>query len=168
MDARGQIRNHEDLTPAARAGEYKQGQARDGKGASQRGNYSEGAKDCLPNAVRETFKESGDAIPQTYPTPQCFDAECTMLVGKEYNGKNLHAEKLGQTLQRVHRVTGQLNPDWVEWLMGFPPHWTEIDEKAPIMSSCQELLNESPTEQTDSDVLEMQSCRRLPKSSLEE
>ena len=21
---------------------------------------------------------------------------------------------------------GQLNPDWVEWLMGFPPEWTDI------------------------------------------
>ena len=21
---------------------------------------------------------------------------------------------------------GQLNPDWVEWLMGFPPGWTEV------------------------------------------
>lgn len=26
----------------------------------------------------------------------------------------------------------QLNPDWVEWLMGFPPGWTDIDVDAEI------------------------------------
>jgi hypothetical protein len=25
-------------------------------------------------------------------------------------------------------VGGQLNPDWVEWLMGFPVGWTDIGE----------------------------------------
>jgi len=25
------------------------------------------------------------------------------------------------------KVTGQLNPNWVEWLMGFPVGWTELD-----------------------------------------
>ncbi len=24
-------------------------------------------------------------------------------------------------------VTGQLNPTWVEWLMGFPPGWTDLE-----------------------------------------
>lgn len=24
-------------------------------------------------------------------------------------------------------VAGQLNPTWVEWLMGFPPGWTELN-----------------------------------------
>lgn len=24
------------------------------------------------------------------------------------------------------QIGGQLNPDWVEWLMGFPPFWTAI------------------------------------------
>lgn len=25
------------------------------------------------------------------------------------------------------RTNGQLNPEWVEWLMGFPPGWTDCD-----------------------------------------
>jgi hypothetical protein len=25
---------------------------------------------------------------------------------------------------------GQLNPTWVEWLMGFPPGWTDLDASA--------------------------------------
>lgn len=24
-------------------------------------------------------------------------------------------------------VAGQLNPTWVEWLMGFPPGWTDLN-----------------------------------------
>jgi hypothetical protein len=27
----------------------------------------------------------------------------------------------------VNVVTGQLNPTWVEWLMGFPAGWTEVE-----------------------------------------
>jgi len=27
--------------------------------------------------------------------------------------------------------TGQLNPQWVEWLMGFPLGWTDIDNDSP-------------------------------------
>ena len=29
-------------------------------------------------------------------------------------------------------VSGQLNPTWVEWLMGFPPDWTDLrDSETP-------------------------------------
>ena len=27
-------------------------------------------------------------------------------------------------------VNGQLNPTWVEWLMGFPPGWTDLEPSA--------------------------------------
>ncbi|MDK2600241.1 hypothetical protein QO179_20065 [Bacillus stercoris] len=29
---------------------------------------------------------------------------------------------------RGERVGGQLNPTWVEWLMGFPTGWTELKD----------------------------------------
>ena len=89
----------------------------------------------LPEAVR------------MFPTPTRFDAECGDLKGKEYNGQSRHAMKLIQAAKlyttpcasdaqgtsggnnsRSLRtdVGGQLNPTWVEWLMGFPLGWTDL------------------------------------------
>ena len=86
-----------------------------------------------------------------FPTPTRFDTECGDLKGKEYNGQSRHAMKLiqaaklwptplaqagkgpgnskkkqgGPNLQTA--VGGQLNPTWVEWLMGFPAGWTDLE-----------------------------------------
>ena len=46
-----------------------------------------------------------------YATPCAGDAQGTNGGG---NGRSLRTD-----------VGGQLNPEWVEWLMGFPPGWTE-------------------------------------------
>jgi hypothetical protein len=48
------------------------------------------------------------------PTPNTVDAK-----GGTRNGP-------GQT-QLCHLVGGRLNPQWVEWLMGFPIGWTDCD-----------------------------------------
>jgi len=42
-----------------------------------------------------------------------------------------HAEASFELTDAVGQAgdTGQLNPTWVEWLMGFPPGWLEIDSK---------------------------------------
>ena len=50
-----------------------------------------------------------------WPTPQASD------------WKRAHAysaEERGHSPQLRHVLTGQLNPTWVEWLMGFPLGWT--------------------------------------------
>lgn len=86
-----------------------------------------------------------------FPTPTRFDAECGDLKGKEHNGQSRHAMKLiqaakmfptptsrcgtgaSQTATRrggpdlQTEVGGQLNQTWVEWLMGFPLGWTDLD-----------------------------------------
>jgi len=49
------------------------------------------------------------------PTPH---ANCGNGIGEHGTG--------GQNLQTA--VGGQLNPDWVCWLMGFPVGWTDIGE----------------------------------------
>jgi hypothetical protein len=50
---------------------------------------------------------------EMFPTPNTVDAK-----GGTRNGE-------GQT-QLCHTVGGQLNPTWVELLMGFPPGWTDV------------------------------------------
>lgn len=41
----------------------------------------------------------------------------------------------------VNVVTGSLNPLWVEWLMGFPQGWTDLEDSAT--PSCPKSLNGS-------------------------
>lgn len=45
------------------------------------------------------------------------------------------ADSIGSTGDANHRslrtdVSGQLNPEWVEWLMGFPSGWSELEPSA--------------------------------------
>ncbi len=35
-------------------------------------------------------------------------------------------QKLGKQIGLTMQVGGQLNPQWVEWLMGYPPEWTAL------------------------------------------
>jgi hypothetical protein len=46
----------------------------------------------------------------------------------------------------VNVVEGSLNPDWVEWLMGYPPGWTDISPENPPSPAS---LPASPTEPPD-------------------
>lgn len=39
---------------------------------------------------------------------------------------------------------GQLNPDWVDWLMGFPVGWTDIDKDVKIPSHPEGWWPEEP------------------------
>jgi hypothetical protein len=41
------------------------------------------------------------------------------------NDQVAHQELFGLQVSGV-KSNGQLNPDWVEWMMGFPVGWTEI------------------------------------------
>ena len=51
-----------------------------------------------------------------YPTPH---ANCSTGAGSGPNKQG------GENLQTA--VGGQLNPQWVEWLMGFPVGWTDCE-----------------------------------------
>lgn len=106
------------------------------------------------SATQRTKRYKQGGLPLTmavnmFPTPTRFDATCGDLPGKEFTGTR-HAMKLIQAAKmwptpiatdwknrgckdyRKNRefqlqtaVGGQLNPDWVEWMMGFPLGWTE-------------------------------------------
>ena len=106
------------------------------------------------SANREFYRNSRgepnlSGMVKMFPTPTRFDATCGDLPGKEFTG-TLHAMKMIQAAKmwptpiatdwknrgckdyRKNRefqlqtaVGGQLNPDWVEWLQGFPIGWTE-------------------------------------------
>lgn len=83
-----------------------------------------------------------DVAVMMYPTPTTGAGLC----GGTGNFQQLKKlEKAGQITEEERRNMsqgngGQLNPDWVEWLMGFPVGWTSLQS--------QESQPEFPTEQT--------------------
>ena len=61
------------------------------------------------------------------PTPAAQDAKNSTLPPSQAGRDTLPGQMIRDGRQ------GQLNPNWVEWLMGFPPGWTDVDTDAGIM-----------------------------------
>jgi hypothetical protein len=52
----------------------------------------------------------------------------TVLAGDSHTAApNQNTQSLGRHIRRLDG-TGGLNPAWVEWLMGFPPGWTDLKD----------------------------------------
>ena len=85
------------------------------------------------NVPRGTLMEraaSGRALPlssqvalKSWPTPTASDH-------RDRGGPSTPAvqrrEQIGKSIELSMRVDGALNPDWVEWLMGWPIGWTDL------------------------------------------
>jgi hypothetical protein len=77
---------------------------------------------------------SGDGLAtavKMWPTPQAQDAK--------HSGKNTENRiNQGRQLQLAHTagIGGKLNPTWVEWLMGWPPGWTDLKPLETDKSHC--------------------------------
>jgi hypothetical protein len=69
----------------------------------------------------------GGAV-RLFPTPQARDYRSGDDPAGTVNGKMqfmlTHAAKLSDP--EATSTGGQLNPEWVEWLMGFPIGWTDL------------------------------------------
>ena len=89
---------------------------RDYKGANSAAHIAKGGRahmGQLPNAVAH----GGTQTRQIYSTPTS-----TMSNRSEAFKKG----RLPQPQEVAKREGGQLNPDWVEWLMGWPRNWTTL------------------------------------------
>ena len=61
-----------------------------------------------------------------WPTPRSADA----LRGPDYGATENHqggGNLLGAVKSQRENSSGSLNPQWVEWLMGFPVGWTDLE-----------------------------------------
>ena len=72
-------------------------------------------------------KNSGDGLAtavQKYPAPVASDH-------RNHGGPSTPAIQrrmsIGKSIELSMTVDGALNPQWVEWLMGWPPEWTALE-----------------------------------------
>lgn len=73
--------------------------------------------------------KSGDGLAtavRMVPTPTCNDARNSTLPPSQVDHDNLP----GYLLRSGEEAGGQLNPTWVEWLMGWPLGWTDLNALA--------------------------------------
>ena len=93
-------------------------------------NDAKKGANCDPNNTQNGL---AGAV-QIWPTP-------TAHMAKETNAPS---EALRNEPSMASRVGGQLNPTWVEWLMGWPLGWTDLKPLAMDKSHCvQQQLGES-------------------------
>jgi len=82
----------------------------------------------LRNLAQKGYKSKLEQAVQLWPTPRAAQAEArnhTVYAresGKPQNLENRIAQRDPLT------IGGKLNPTWVEWLMGFPLGWTDLED----------------------------------------
>tara|TARA_R110000803_G_scaffold78489_1_gene143648 strand:- start:116 stop:583 length:468 start_codon:yes stop_codon:yes gene_type:complete len=65
-----------------------------------------------------------------WPTPTTRDHKGGYIGGRIRNGK-VSMDTLDVAVQHTdnqNKTSGQLNPTWVEWLMGYPEGWTDLKD----------------------------------------
>jgi len=82
----------------------------------------------LRNLKKKGYKSKLEQAVQLWPTPRAAQAEArnhtvySREFGKPQNLENRIAQR------DPSAIGGKLNPMWVEWLMGFPIGWTDLED----------------------------------------
>ena len=99
-------------------------------GTGERG-FSSSASQMWPTPRANEYKDTLQSVPQSrQKDPGKFNL--TQRVAMKLFTTPCAADAQGTHGGENHRslrtdVAGQLNPTWVEWLMGFPPGWTDLN-----------------------------------------
>jgi len=62
-----------------------------------------------------------------WPTPRACTAMSAPNIHNRINDKNPNLEAVVAQSMVVSKPSGSLNPTWVEWLMGYPDGWTDLE-----------------------------------------
>ena len=74
-----------------------------------------------------------------WPTPQASDNRDRGNMSNPSVQRRVAIGKQISLSQSVHPTSGQLNPTWVEWLMGWPLEWTDLKPLVMDKSLCVQL-----------------------------
>lgn len=92
---------------------------------------------------------------KSWPTPRATDWKDCGPFGSKSHKHRLDRKYLDATVKSPDKPNGKLNPEWTEWLMGFPLAWTELDasvtpwfrsKRAKLSKSCQESNKQTEEE----------------------
>ena len=83
---------------------------------------------CYASLSSQVLQMSGgDGLAMTYPTPKCQDSRAALTDRHKGNlGEVIHGRYLGGGNETPQTTKARLNPNWVEWLMGWPIGWTDL------------------------------------------
>ena len=82
--------------------------------------------------IKEAVKHNLTAAVEMWPTPSQRDYKGQNSM-KHIQEKPRHNSQLPNRLKQ-QGFTGQLNPTWVEWLMGYPSGWTDLNPSETVSS----------------------------------
>ena len=97
------------------------------------------AREMFPTPTTHSAKEMGypaeyrrktpglGSVVKLYPTPQASDHRDRGNLSNPSVQRRLSIGKQLSLSMVVSPKSGQLNPTWVEWLMGFPIGWTDLN-----------------------------------------
>jgi len=83
-----------------------------------------------------TMSERSEKFASGVPTPAEFVKNWPTPTAHNAKETNAPSEALRNEPTLASRVGGQLNPTWVEWLMGWPLGWTDLKLLAMDKSHC--------------------------------
>lgn len=83
------------------------------------------AAEKIGNRVNDKFPNLESVVAKSlWPTPTANEDAAGTPNGKMQKMLGNHPEVRGTTPEEWS--LGSLNPEWVEWLMGFPAGWTDL------------------------------------------
>jgi len=82
--------------------------------------------DLMNSREREQGTLIKSVVKKMFPTPQASDNRDRGNMSNPSIQRRIAKGKQIMLSQSVDRSSGQLNPTWVEWLMGWPLEWTDL------------------------------------------
>jgi hypothetical protein len=92
-------------------------------------------KDYDPKAKSQSGRTLQSFVAK-FPTPQASDHRDRGNMSNPSVQRRVDIGKQISLSQSVHPTSGQLNPTWVEWLMGWPLGWTDLKPLEMGKSHC--------------------------------
>lgn len=99
------------------------------QGWQDRTRGKRGTQESLTTRVIKAESRGGTGTRRTWRSPQARDHRNARAPGKWQSGERqpgLNDQVADKTATDTATRNGQLNPDWVEWLMGWPIGWTGL------------------------------------------